>query len=326
MKALLEKQQQAERLRQILSQDAGDLGEKTLEQRIDHARHLQYELHKALFATYYTTIHKAAAENSLPGVKNFVNARHGRKKLAKSPLEEFDNHGFCAIHHAAEKDSYDVLRYIIEEQHCDMNMRTMNEETPFMLACKANKLRIIEYLVRSGADITLTNKGGMNGIHFAAQSNSFQVIQLLSDLCKITEETMDTMDDIKAEKQAATAPRNVDNVNSGLADDSLTIGTAVDISPEEKTYLEILNQSSNNKTTPLHLACLFNSYATVEALLQNHVLINYMDSCQETALHKAGRKGYRDIYSLLLQYGANEDLKNVFRETPRELLLDAIRF
>jgi len=321
MKALLERQQQAEKLRALLTED---IGEKTLEQRLERCRHIQYDLHQPLFAVSYTTIFKAAAENSLHGVKTFLNIKHGKRKITKSPLEEYDNHGYGALHHAAEKESMDVLKFFIEEQHCDINMPTTNGETPFALACKANKLLAVEYLYQQGCDIAIVNKAGMNAIHFVAQSNSYEVIQLLSDLTSMSHEALEAA--MEGGSVSASEPNTVDQMMGPLPDESMSITTTAEISSQQKVFLEVLNRGANNKITPLHLACLFNCLDTVQVLLQNHILINYVDSCQETALHKAARKGYRDIYSLLLHYGANEELKNVFRETPRELLLDAVRF
>ncbi len=56
------------------------------------------------------------------------------------------------------------------------------------------------------------------------------------------------------------------------------------------------------------------------------VEIDSQDSSGETPLHKAARKGYRDLYKLLRSFNAKEDIENIFNEKPKDLLVDSINY
>jgi hypothetical protein len=46
--------------------------ERTIDQRVQHNKDLQYVHHEDLFIVAYTTVHKAASDNNLLGVKTLL--------------------------------------------------------------------------------------------------------------------------------------------------------------------------------------------------------------------------------------------------------------
>jgi hypothetical protein len=76
MKALLERQQQEKNFRDILSTKNVD---SSIEERVGRCKHLQYEKHQQLFVIGYTTVFKAASDNSVAGIKYFLSLRGHRK-------------------------------------------------------------------------------------------------------------------------------------------------------------------------------------------------------------------------------------------------------
>lgn len=425
MKALLQKQQQDQAIRNMLAEKSGD---KTVEERVDHCKHLQYEQHQHLFAVYYTTIHKAAMDNSVSGLKHFLKpslAKASRRRGGEDPpqaltsglVNSLDEKGNGAIHYAAERDAVDAINFLAESK-CDINLKSSCGNTALMAASKENKIRAIRALLDTGADIMLRNNGGMNMVHFAAQGDHPQVILTVfehicypylsiadeSDLAVLsmtlsTKKMSETIAEDDEERDQSVAPskkgsedddgatigtnrdagpsitskagskklggklegkstlsqpptgRRTPNANNSrqqpsssiiLQDDTMSFGTGAgsamthnskqsasqrEIEEMSKSLRSFLNQPSNNGTSPLHVACQYNSTKIVRLLMKTDLVdIDCLDSSGETPLHKAARKGYRDLYKLLRTFNASEDIENIFNEKPKELLVDSINY
>lgn len=174
MKALLERQQADRQFREMMKEGTSN-ADRTVEERVDHCKHLQYEKHQQLFAVGYTTIHKAAMDNSLSGIKYFLSLR-GHKKIDKNA---FDNNGKTALHHAAEKGHLDSIQFLIETGGIKVNIRSSYGNTPLMLACKENKVDAIQLLLELKADITMENNCGYTCFHFAAESNCVDAVNTI---------------------------------------------------------------------------------------------------------------------------------------------------
>ena len=97
MKALQEKRKEESKWQNI--KNAGTR-ERTIEEKIAHNKHLQYEEHQYLFGVMYTSIHKAAFDGDCSGVKYFLSAE-GRKHFKKVNVDDFDKNGICPIHYVS---------------------------------------------------------------------------------------------------------------------------------------------------------------------------------------------------------------------------------
>lgn len=433
MKALLQKQQQDQAIRNMLAQKSGD---RSIEDRVDHCKHLQYEKHQHLFAVYYTTIHKAAMDNSVSGLKHFLKPSQGKggsglhkrqtasnaqnQQLASSIMDALDEKGNGALHYAAERDAVDAIDYLAENK-CNVNLKSSCGNTALMMASKENKIRAIETLLRVGADIMLRNNSGMNMVHFVAQGDHPQVILTVfehmsypylsiaeeSDIAVLsmtlsTKKMSETIvegeeydeehepsvaaskrggkevDDDAATIETSRDGRSITASKSGskklggklegksslslpatgrrtplvpnsqqktsssamLQDETMSFGAASkstlggsknasqrEIAEMSKILREFLNQPANNGTSPLHVACQYNSTRIVRLLMKTGLVdIESQDASGETPLHKAARKGYRDLYKLLRSFNAREDVENIFHETPKDLLVDSINY
>jgi ankyrin repeat protein len=198
MQALLQKQQQDQAIRNILSETSND---QSVDQRVQRCRSLQYEQHQSLFAIMYTTIHKAAIDNSILGVRHFLQhttntskakARKRGIERAEVTTEEsrslgavvnaLDEKGYSALHYAAEKQSLDAMRELLEHR-CDVDLPSCSGDTALMLASKHNQLKALEMLITLGhADLLRRNHCGMNAAHYAAQGDSSLVVLVIFDL------------------------------------------------------------------------------------------------------------------------------------------------
>lgn len=151
MQALAKKQLEEQKLRELLATD----GTRSIEERVEHCRVLQYEEHKAIFATSYSTIHKAAGDGSIDGLKFFLDGKH----KPKVHFEDFDKYGFCPLHSAAIAGANHSISFLIE-RGCSPDIRSTYGDTALMHACKETRLSTIRMLLRFGATVTAANKAG----------------------------------------------------------------------------------------------------------------------------------------------------------------------
>lgn len=70
--------------------------------------------------------------------------------------------------------------------------------------------------------------------------------------------------------------------------------------------------------TPLHLASELNNLCVVNELIP-HVNINNCDNKKNTALHYAASGGHVDIIKVLLNNGADPDLRSIYNMTPYQV-------
>jgi hypothetical protein len=151
MQALAKKQLEEQKMRELLSTNET----RTVEERVAHCRSLQYEEHKGLFAISHSSIHKAAADGSIDGLKFFLNS--SRKPRVR--VDDFDKSGYCPMHCAAQKGSNHSITFLIEHGS-SVDVRSTYGDTALMHACKENKLESISLLFGLGADVSASNRAG----------------------------------------------------------------------------------------------------------------------------------------------------------------------
>lgn len=178
MQALQEKQAEDKRLREAL-EGPNRIIHLTIEDRIAHLKDLEYNKHAHIFACGYSSIHKAAADGSVAGIKWFLEKKGGKEKKIKP--DEYDKASICPIHYAAEHGQFDVVEVLLESG-CKVDVKTGDGKTALMYACKGNQVKIIDLLLANGARIWEVNNSGMSAFHFAAQGDHKQSIINLVDL------------------------------------------------------------------------------------------------------------------------------------------------
>lgn len=316
MQSLQKKQQAAQQLREILSKDQS----RTIEERVDHCKQLQHEEHQPLFAVLYSSIHKAAGDNSIAGLKHFLRppvSRHD-KNVQQVHVDDYDKNGMCALHIAAEKGAVDAIEYLIVVGNCNPDVVTSYGNTAMMYACKENQLGAIKMLFNLGAQLNIANRAGNTAFHMAAQGDHGDAAHLLVDM--IGEHHRRRKDMLIEDVHEAD---QVTDDGKGLADiDPHATAWSRKKVADHPEAVQLLNQANRSSATPLHVACMNNAIRVARCFLQHHAQIDMPDGSGETALHKAGRGGFRELYEMLKVFGASETVSNQFGETPGDLLKD----
>ena len=96
-----------------------------------------------------------------------------------------NNNNTTIVHSAAEQGSLTVLRWAVDELHCDVNRRDLAAGyTPLMYALdsksnEAGRPAVIQLLVQYGADVNVTDKDGNSALLWAVSLGMDDVAKLL---------------------------------------------------------------------------------------------------------------------------------------------------
>ena len=126
MQELQRRQKEAQVLNDLLNDEKGAY-RRSLEGRIEHNFDLQYNQNKNLFATGYSSIHKAACDGAESGIVFFLE----KKSKPKVNVDDYDKFGICPIHYSAER-GYDHCVRLLLKRGCNIDVPTMDGMTPFM--------------------------------------------------------------------------------------------------------------------------------------------------------------------------------------------------
>ena len=164
---------------------------------------------------------------------------------------QVDLDGRTALHWAvagAQKDIINMLLNVIDKKYIDMPDN--NGYTPFLLACAASQLDIVQILVFDyNANTDATSKsGGQSGLHFAVSKGSRGIAELLLD-------------------------RSPDLVHSKDSQLQTPLHRASSVGTKDLVELLIQRGAKLSKdiegNTPLHLACEFSNSEIVLYFIQN---------------------------------------------------------
>lgn len=91
-----------------------------------------------------------------------------------------NNDGYSALHILAYQGNFKGLVKVLKAfPDVDIDMKNDKGNTPLMMACKKNYIRIIEYLLAKGADVTIENVKKYTALHYAANNGYVECVEML---------------------------------------------------------------------------------------------------------------------------------------------------
>ncbi|XP_061441279.1 ankyrin-2 isoform X7 [Rhineura floridana] len=187
---------------------------------------------------------------------------------------------------------------LLNKQHSEeltLYKTEQNGFTPLHIACKKNRIKVMELLVKYGASIQAITESGLTPIHVAAFMGHLNIVLLLlqngasPDVTNIRGET--------ALHMAARAGQ-VEVVRCLLRN-----GALVDARAREEQ-------------TPLHIASRLGKTEIVQLLLQHMAHPDAATTNGYTPMHISAREGQVDVASVLLEAGAAHSLATKKGFTP----------
>ena len=233
---------------------------------------------------------------------------------SSSEVNDQDSEGNTPLHMACTKELEDLVVYLIDEVHCDINftnsrnelplhiairnglrfdtlvllvsqlnkdIQTIDGDTPLHLACVCKQEVVVRYLVEAmRCDTSIANTRKLLPLHIAITMGlSFDIIKLVSS-CNVNAPT----DDGNTPLHLA-CKRNKKKIVSYLIND-LHYDTSI---------------ANDNGELPLHISLQFASNLDILKLLcPSSSEVNTQDSDGDTPLHIACRKGSEDLVVYLI--------------------------
>ncbi|CAG9761215.1 unnamed protein product [Ceutorhynchus assimilis] len=205
-------------------------------------------------------------------------------------IEAKDKNDYTPLHSAIEQGHHEVV-IILLEKNANVNAINRDGQTPLHIACCTNNIRSIELLLKLGANIEAKDKNDHTPLHSAIKKNHYEVIIILFE--------------------------NNANVNAFNSVGQTALHMACSTNPNFRSVELLLKLGANIETkdknghTPLHLAsCSLGGNAVIIKLLAHGSNINAQDNDGQTPLHRAILGNNQQGIKILLENGADRNLKN----------------
>ena len=317
-------------------------------------------------ANLQTPLHVACYQKSLSIIKIFLEMRcstnipNKEGETAQDILLNED--GDRLLHIACQWGDVDIVRYLITDENCDVNIQNTHLSTPLHTACYVKSLSIIKLLLERRCSTNIPNKKGATAqdillnedgdrlVHIACQWGDADIVRYL-----ITDENCDvniqnthlstplhtacyvkSLSIIKLllERRCST---NIPNKKGETAQDILLNEDGdsllhiacqwgdVDIVryliADERCNPSV--QSSTSGNTPLHMAA---KYGQDETIVQQFFLQkcnpNLKNRVGDTPLHIACYRGSLNVVKFLLKCRCSTNIPNKKGETAQDILLN----
>lgn len=214
------------------------------------------------------------------------------------------DYGVPAIHKLVMSGNMPFIKILIENG-MDINKKIVKEETKFLEGCTPlflsvhlGKEYIMRELIKLGADINTTSLKYSSALALSLHNGNGRIFDyLVKNGADINE---DIVKDSDSEMNIIhyVAQYNRPEMMSSL----LQIGEDID----RKAYSK--NEIFDN-ITPLMISVYYSSIDNIKFLLENKASINYQNPNGYSAVAYAAITGQKEIFDLLIQYGANTDIK-----------------
>ena len=131
-------------------------------------------------------------------------ARYGElqdlKEAMKDATKDFnvnlvDFGGNTALHLASANGFIEVVKYLVNELHCDINAKNKSLSTPLSWAAFNGQKKVVEFLLEKGADFDTKNINGKKPSELAYDCGYYDISDIL-----LTKENEKYKDIIKEEK------------------------------------------------------------------------------------------------------------------------------
>ena len=210
-------------------------------------------------------------------------------------------HEASPSYYAAFYGFLDVIEKLLREHPEHVSARGGPLGTALHAASRMNRLKVVQSLLRHGADVNATGKWGWTPLLFASFEGHLEVVRWLL--------------------------QHEADVNAKDEDDDWTSLHMAASRGHSETVRALLNHNADTNAlddggcTPLHLASIYGRVEVVRLLLNHGANPEARDNARETSLHMASDMGNLDIASLLLEHGAEVDAENKGGKTAYQIAL-----
>jgi len=214
-----------------------------------------------------------------------------------------DKKGWTPLHYAAKVGYHRVLELLLKVG-AEIDLVDDKGRTPLMIAIAYRQSDMISNLIKRGADVNIRDQLGQIALHYAARFGEHKEITLLSQASV----SMDMPDHHgRTALHYAAALGKLEVLNALLYRGAIAV------------------MRDDGQSSPIHLAALGDHRAVVKRLLEYGVHVDDLDIAGRTPLHLAVVLGNTDMVELLLSWGANKDLQDGVGKTPEDWAVEMKR-
>lgn len=195
-------------------------------------------------------------------------------------------------------DRLDVLRYLLEEKKCNVDVCDYVEATPLHCAAALGDEEVIRVLCKHKASVRATDAEGLTPLHLAANCGQVDAARALVDCWAPLEAAENVPEPPPKSQNARQRDRDREKQNQHVA----PVGASLYVA---------------RRGTPLHVATASNRDVIVRLLVSAGADVNSpMGPHEATPLHIAARCGFDVVARTLLELGADVNARDAMGETP----------
>ena len=245
--------------------------------------------------------------------------------LKEVEVDHATHNGGTALHWAAHNNHADVVQVLIDAG-ADIEARDNTGYSPLHFACRSGSLDTVKLLVRAGAGVRAGDEGFTCLIHASRNGHTETVRYLV-----VVEGAQ--LDHVSDDYNHTALHGAADNYQADVV--QVLIDAGADIEARDNTGCSPLLTSSNREfdcdvivkklveagarvramntkgQTCLHLAAYFGNISHVRYFVGlPEVDVNHVDTNGRTALHEAAQRGCADVVQVLIDAGADIEVRD----------------
>ncbi|KOB72790.1 Ankyrin repeat and SOCS box protein 3 [Operophtera brumata] len=247
--------------------------------------------------------HNPTTSNSLNLAARNNDVSNVRRLLKKINPNCVDNRGWTCLHEAANSDSYECLALILEHPDCRPLSKTHEGHTALYLACRNRcSLKTITVILETvGGIANCSSTEGVTPLHVVSKQGRVELIKLLLKYGAIIDVKDFDGDTPLHEACLAQQPEAVKVLLCAGANPRI---------------------QNDQLFTPFHIACAGTSLDSAANLIHYSVDVNQRTVTGETPLMISLRSNNEYMIYLLLENGADPNLKNIDDKLALDIAID----